>query len=1072
MLRFLKDFRLDIKVSLLGAGGVLITAVALVYLAVWQSGQYNLLAQREVDGLIDADLDHITQGVYNLVQTENEAVQQQVDGNLNVARHVLANAGGVNLSEEVADWAATNQFTNESLSLQLPKMLIKDRWLGQNRDPAVETAVVDEVTRLVGETVTIFQRMDQDGNMLRVATTVKTSEGERAIGTYIPKTNPDGTPNPVIAAVLIGQRYHGRAFVVNAWYLTAYEPIKDREGNLVGMLYVGVKQKNVESRLRQAIIQTRVGETGYVYVLAGKGEDRGRYIISQKGERDGENIWDSIDSDGRYVVRSIIDRATALQPGELATERYRWQNPGDRQPRWKIARLAYFAPWDWVIGTGVSEDELQNYQAVLSGGRLQMTRIMSIAGLAITLFMGFVGVLIARTLVHPVQQMTDAVETIIRGNLDHVLDIHSRDEIGRLAEAFNLMTGRLKQTMEVLHSSERFLNDIVENIPDMIFVKEAEELRFVRFNKAGEELLGYSRGELLGKNDYDFFPKNEADFFTGKDREVLGAKKLFDIPEETIRTRHKGERILHTKKMPILDSQGHPIYLLGISEDITEQKAAERELQRHRDHLEELVKERTAQLTAAKDQAEAANRAKSVFLANMSHELRTPMNAILGYSQLMQRDTLLSATQRKFLSTINRSGEHLLALINEVLEISKIEAQEISMDQATFGLRTLFHDLELMFRIRTDARGLHFKMSGVEEVPQYVVGDVNKVRQILINLLGNAVKFTEAGSILMRVEVGEEPSGDMHLKVEVEDTGVGIAESEAGKVFQYFEQTASGRRSRSGSGLGLAISRRYARLMGGDITFVSEKGKGSTFRLEIPVKEAEVSDFQEKPRIRRVVGLEPGREVPRILVAEDVIESRTLLVRLLEEVGFQVREAVNGRQAVEMTHGWRPHFIWMDIRMPVMDGLEAARRIKATEAGRSTIVAAVTAHALEEEKGVILEAGCDDFVRKPYREQEIFEVMAKHLGLEYRYEDEEEQPLDAPLKLQHDQLAALPSDLRSHLYQAVVALDTSKTLAIIEQIGRQDAPLGIALEALACKLDYKTLLSLLESDDTTSGEAS
>lgn len=391
------------------------------------------------------------------------------------------------------------------------------------------------------------------------------------------------------------------------------------------------------------------------------------------------------------------------------------------------------------------------------------------------------------------------------------------------------------------------------------------------------------------------------------------------------------------------------------------------------------------------------------------------------------------------------------------------------MDQATFGLRTLFHDLELMFRIRTDARGLHFKMSGVEEVPQYVVGDVNKVRQILINLLGNAVKFTEAGSILMRVAVGEEPSGNMRLKVEVEDTGVGIAESEAVKVFQYFEQTASGRRSRSGSGLGLAISRRYARLMGGDITFISEKGKGSTFRLEIPVKEAEVSDFQEKPRIRRVVGLAPGREVPRVLVAEDVIESRTLLVRLLEEVGFQVREAVNGRQAVEMTHGWRPHFIWMDIRMPVMDGLEAARRIKATEAGRSTIVAAVTAHALEEEKGVILEAGCDDFVRKPYREQEIFEVMARHLGLEYRYEDEEEQPLDAPLKLQHDQLAALPSDLRSHLYQAVVALDTSKTLAIIEQIGRQDAPLGIALEALARKLDYKTLLSLLEGDDIASG---
>jgi PAS domain S-box-containing protein len=1063
----LKNLRLDLKVSLLGAGSVLITAVALVTLAVWQSDQYNTLAQREVDGLIDADLDHITQGVYNLVQTENEAVQGQVDYNLNVARHVLANAGDVSLSKEATDWTAINQFTNESISIQIPKMVINDLWIGHNTDPAVETAVVDEVTRLVGETATIFQRMNSAGDMLRVATTVTTAEGKRAIGTYIPAINSYGAPNPVIAAILKGQTYHGRAFVVNAWYLTAYEPIKDKAGVLVGMLYVGVKQKNVESRVRQAILQTRVGKTGYVYVLGGKGEDRGHYIISQRGERDGEDIWDSIDSDGRYLIRSIINRVTALQLGELTTERYRWQNPGDPEPRWKVARLAYYAPWDWVIGTSVYEDELQHYQAVLSGGRVQMTRIMSIAGLAITLFMGFVGILIARTIIRPVLQMTGAVETIIQGDLDQVVEIHSHDEIGRLAKAFNLMTERLKQTMEGLHSSEGFLNDIVENIPDMIFVKEVKELRFVRLNKAGEELIGSTREDLIGKNDYDFFPKNEADFFTGKDREVLRGKQLIDIPEETIQTKHKGQRILHTKKMPILDSQGKPQYLLGISEDITERKVAEEELKRHRDHLEVLVGERTTELTAAKDQAEAASRAKSVFLANMSHELRTPMNAILGYSQLMQRDTLLSPTQREYLSTINRSGEHLLALINEVLEISKIEAQQNTANPVTFGLRALFHDLALMFKVRTDAKGLHFEMTGIDELPHYVVGDENKLRQILINLLGNAVKFTEEGNIVVRVEVREETPENMRLLIEVEDTGVGIAEDELDKVFQYFEQTASGRRSKSGAGLGLAISRRYAQVMGGDIEVTSEEGKGSNFRLQVAIKEASESNMKEKARPRRVVGLQPGQEVPRILVAEDVEESRTLLVRLLEGVGFQVRGAGDGREAVDITLAWKPHFVWMDVRMPVMDGLEATRRIKQSGAGRATIVAALTAHALEEEKGEILTAGCDDLVRKPYREQEIFEVMVRHLGVGYRYE--EEQPLEDEVKLQPERLAVLPAELRSQLHHAVVTLDTARTLALIEQISQQDAAIGKVLEAIALKLNYKLLLSLLESDDSGAG---
>ena len=471
------------------------------------------------------------------------------------------------------------------------------------------------------------------------------------------------------------------------------------------------------------------------------------------------------------------------------------------------------------------------------------------------------------------------------------------------------------------------------------------------------------------------------------------------------------------------------------------------------------------ELVRATEVAENANRAKSTFLANMSHELRTPMNAILGYSQLMQREASLLPEQRESLNIINRSGEHLLALINDVLEISKIEAKEISLNIVTFDFHALLQDLKDMFESSIDTKDLQFEMVGIDEVPHYVVTDKDKLRQILINLLGNAVKFTEEGGIIMRVTVNGEMPDNQRLVVEVEDTGVGIAEDELDKVFVYFEQTESGRKSKKGTGLGLAISRDYVRKIGGDIAVTSEPGKGSVFRLESDIKEGRESDIKDRTKPpRRVIGLESGQDIPRILVAEDKEESRDLLVRFLQVPGFEVREAVNGREAVEMFEQWRPHFIWMDIRMPVMDGLEATRRIKATGPGKSTTIAALTAHALEEEKEHIMAAGCDDFVRKPFREQEIFEVMAEHLGIKYLYEEEPEEdvPVEADVELRPEQLAALPVDLRSELHKAVLRLDTARTLELIEQVKEQDAHIAGVFNALATKLDYPSLLRLLE----------
>jgi PAS domain S-box-containing protein len=538
--------------------------------------------------LIQADLDHITQGVYNLVQTENDAVQAQVDNYLNVARHLLAGSGEVHLAKESIVWTATNQFSKQSKELRLPKLLVGEQWLGKNVNPAIET-VVDQVTRLVGETATIFQRMNEQGDMLRVATTVRTSAGERAIGTYIPAIEPGGATNPVIATILNGGTYHGCAYVVNAWYLTAYVPINDNAGELVGMLYVGVKQEAAASRIRQAILQNTVGKTGYVYVLGGGREDRGRYIISARGERDGEDIWSHLDSDGRYVVREIIGKATALKPGEMTTVRYRWQNPGEPEPRWKLARLAYYAPWDWVIGTSVYEDELHVYSGLLSEGRARMVRIMGAAGFVITAFIGLLCMFITWSITRPVRQMTEVAEKITGGDLAQVVPVASSDEIGLLARNFNLMTAQLSRSMEGLKKSEEKYRGIFENALEGLYQSSLQG-RFLNANPALAHILGYESPEELIASITDI---RHQFYVNPSDRDTLLAaisnhRKAFGFEVQCYRKDGRKIWIAISARLRY-DEKENPDVIEGFITDINNRKQAEEALAESRNYLDEII---------------------------------------------------------------------------------------------------------------------------------------------------------------------------------------------------------------------------------------------------------------------------------------------------------------------------------------------------------------------------------------------------------------------------------------------------------------------------------------------------
>ncbi len=502
-------------------------------------------------------------------------------------------------------------------------------------------------------------------------------------------------------------------------------------------------------------------------------------------------------------------------------------------------------------------------------------------------------------------------------------------------------------------------------------------------------------------------------------------------------------------------------------ESIVEQRT--HELQETNDKLQQEIivhKETAKDLKTAKEQAVNANQAKSEFLANMSHELRTPLNAILGFSELMSRDRNLSPEQVGNLETIGRSGEHLLSLINDVLELSKIEAGRIVLHQENFDLHRLLLGLEEMFRLRTRQKGLSLDVERGADVPQYIWADQSKLRQILINLLVNAVKFTTQGGIILRVN--NDKSKMHNLVFEVEDSGEGIATDELRRVFDPFFQGTSSRQSQQGTGLGISISNKFVRMMGGELTVSSKVGTGTVFHFDVKMEIVSAADAALLP-VQRVIGLEEGQSDFRLLVVEDDGNSRNLLVTLLEQIGFQVKEAGNGQEAVEIWEKWQPHLIWMDIRMPVMDGYAATTQIKTSPGGEDTLIIALTAHAFEEDRVKVLENGCNDFVRKPFRENEIFEMMQKHLGVRYLYEDREPHEKVARMKIDEEQMseAIVSLSAASHMdfSQAVKSIDFDRAMEIVGRIRERDQDLADALAELLSSYRFDTLQKLFENNE-------
>ena len=455
------------KITGVGLLLVLLTAASIVGIAIYQENILKRNIGEEVDLLVCSEIKKVAQNVYLMCRTMQESLEQMLEHGLKVATDVANRQAQLDFDGAPVTWQTVNQFSGEHGEVTLPRVLYNGSWLGRNADFNTPTAIVDEVTELLGVTCTVFQRINDAGDMLRVATTVPDVDGNRAIGTYIPRYNPDGSSNPVIDTLLKGETYTGRAYVVNAWYLTGYQPLWDSSGNkVVGALYVGQKQENVVS-LRRGIMDIVIGKSGYVAVIGGKGEQRGRYIISDDGQRDGENLLQGDDPGKKAKIEKFLQLAVSLEPKEtseaipVAMHRYIWQNPADSGPRHKIAALAYFEPWDWIImASAYEEDFYPARQRMASALSNMISWVAGVASVIIVLSL-LIGFYVARGIVRPLEKAMEVFEQIGQGRLDLQLNVEDQDEIGQLSRSFNRMVVNLN---DVTASRDELNHEILERI--------------------------------------------------------------------------------------------------------------------------------------------------------------------------------------------------------------------------------------------------------------------------------------------------------------------------------------------------------------------------------------------------------------------------------------------------------------------------------------------------------------------------------------------------------------------------------------------------------------------------------
>lgn len=610
--------------------------------------------------------------------------------------------------------------------------------------------------------------------------------------------------------------------------------------------------------------------------------------------------------------------------------------------------------------------------------------------------------------------------------------------------SFRDVTQRRHAEME-LNRSQAFLNRIMRNLPVILFAFGLNGI--ITFSRGAALIgLGLKQDELEGVNILEAY----------KDHPIADDLRLALQGNVTSGT-YDFDGVFHEVYMGPMRDNGELVGVIGISFDVTQQKRAQDII-----HMGKQLQLAKREAEIAQRRAEEANLAKSTFIANMSHELRTPLNSIIGFSQFMVRDRSLNDDQKEYMSLIMRSSEHLLTLINEILDMAKIESGNIQLNNVDFDLAELLEGLDSIYHAKIISQDMRFIANIDDDIPRYLWGDRNKIRQMLVNLLSNALKFTESGEITLKVWCDED--NPYHLYFQVNDTGIGIAQDELPTLFEPFAQAESGKKSGSGTGLGLAITREFTELMGGKIAVESELNVGTTFTIFVPLEPAKNTVTPSNFQSAHIVGIKNPEVTPKILIVDDRWENRMMLSRMLTDTGFIVKEASDGREALQEWKAWEPDLIWMDMRMPNMDGYEATQRIRQSTEGSDVVIIALTASAFEQDRERVMMAGCDDFLAKPFREVDLYDKLAEYLNIEFIYEDEEElnpkpKPISTTMKGKFD---ALPESSRRQLKQAVTELNLAKVRTIVETFESDYPELARQILNKANEFDFDTLAQWIE----------
>ncbi len=590
---------------------------------------------------------------------------------------------------------------------------------------------------------------------------------------------------------------------------------------------------------------------------------------------------------------------------------------------------------------------------------------------------------------------------------------------------------KLFQAQEALKESEERFANMVKYAPTAFALFDLDQRVWINVNEKTERLFGYTREQLLEMTPADVSPEKQPD---GQYSSYAAREKLQEALQgghpvfEWHHINSKDETIICEISLSRFPSNNRNLVQASIV-DITERQDIQEELKH------------------AKEAAEMANRAKSQFLANMSHEFRTPLNAILGFTQLNLYGPNLSSDLKENLTIVKNSGEHLLALINDVLEMSKVEAGHTELNELSFNLHELLNELGQMFKVRAEQKHLQLDLKIDENLPVYIKSDPQKLRQILTNIVNNAIKFTSKGNITIFANQQNGTISTPLLYFQVSDTGCGIPASDIKKLFDPFVQLDPSD-SKHGTGLGLSISRQFVQLMGGELQVESTPEKGSTFSFYIRVQTTKNKAFEQTKPAHRVLHLLPNQKTIRILIVEDEQENRLLLKKILESVGFAVQEAENGQQGIEIFKQWSPDLVFMDMRMPVMDGYQATTKIKAIN--QKSIIIALTASVFEEQRASILACGCDELMHKPCTDQEIFLILAKHLHIEYIYQDltEKTATVESPVSLKEIDFEGVSKTWCDKLQKTAKQADAEQLKSLVDNLGDEHQTLKQGLAQL------------------------